>query len=84
MKKKEKNINQMATMLLAALNINQSEQTPTCGAKRFRGFRGHPQPAYMDILKKDLGVENSEELARCIVDRVGWRPRWKICLRMTL
>lgn len=42
-----------------------------------------PTPTYVDILKKDVGVENTGELARRMEDRDGWRLRWKAGLRTT-
>ena len=31
-------------------------------------------------LKKDTGAETAEEIASCMEDLDGWRPRWDVCL----
>lgn len=35
---------------------------------------------FIDVLKKDVGVEDTGELAACI-DHIGWRMRAKAWLR---
>ena len=45
--------------------------------------RGRPTATYVDVLKKDAGAETAGELAGCMVDRAGWRHRWKARLRTT-
>ena len=36
-------------------------------------LRGRPTLTYVDILKKDAGAESTNELARCMENRDGWK-----------
>ena len=49
---------------------------------------GHRLPGghtltYVDVLRKDAGVNSSQELAGCMEDREDWNLRWKTRLRTT-
>ena len=48
-----------------------------------RRSRGRPKLTYVDILKKDVGAQSTDELARCMENRDDWKRRWKACLRTT-
>ena len=43
--------------------------------------RGAPKKTYIDILKRDSGVEDTSELASSMQDRISWRIRAKARLR---
>lgn len=45
--------------------------------------QGRPAPTYVDVRKRDVGVENAGELARRMEGRDGWRLRRKARLRTT-
>ncbi len=46
-------------------------------------LRGRPTLTYVDILKKDAGVQSTSELERCMENREDWKQRWKARLRTT-
>ena len=51
--------------------------------------RGRPAPTYVDLLKDDVGSQDTRQtldtsvLARCTENRDDWRKRWKARLRTT-
>ena len=45
--------------------------------------RGRPTKTYVDILKEDVGTQNTNELARCMENRDDWKQRWRARLRTT-
>ncbi|KAJ8338626.1 hypothetical protein SKAU_G00354120 [Synaphobranchus kaupii] len=45
--------------------------------------RGRPTLTYVDVLRKDVGAETTEELAGCMEDRENWKHRWRTRLTMT-
>ena len=45
--------------------------------------RGCPTLTYVDVLKKDAGVQSTSELAGCMENRDDWKQRWKARLRTT-
>ena len=51
--------------------------------KHGRRLPGGHTLTYVDVLRKDAGVTNSQELAGCMEDRVDWNLRWNTRLRTT-
>ena len=46
-------------------------------------LRGGHTLTYVDVLRKDAGVTNTQELAGCMEDREDWNLRWNTRLRTT-
>ena len=44
---------------------------------------GRPAITYVDVLKEDVGTQNTNELARCMENRDDWKQRWRARLRTT-
>ena len=77
-----------ARRMKLAGHCHRHQELPASKLVLWEPKHGHRLPGghtltYVDVLRKDAGVNNSQELAGCMEDREDWNLRWKTRLRTT-